>query len=133
MALSQKREVFCAEYLVDFNATQAAIRAGYSPRSATVTGSRLLADANIQAKIRQLAAERSERTEVSVDDVVKGLHEIFVEGLEKKTQVEVKDAIQAAGILLRHLEPIPEDADALRLENARLRAKLEQYEIDNGD
>ena len=50
-ALSAKRQAFVANYLLDFNATQAAIRAGYSPRAAKVTGHRLLTDANVMTAL----------------------------------------------------------------------------------
>ena len=49
--LSDKRARFAEEYLIDSNATRAAIRAGYSPRSAPITGHRLLMDANVRAAI----------------------------------------------------------------------------------
>ena len=49
-----KRDAFCEQYVIDHNATQAAIRAGYSPRSAGTAGSRNLDDPKIQARIAQL-------------------------------------------------------------------------------
>ena len=48
---SPKHQRFVAEYLKDLNATQAAIRAGYSPKTANRQGSRLLSNADIQAAI----------------------------------------------------------------------------------
>ena len=48
MALTQKQKAFVQEYLVDLNATQAAIRAGYSPKTAAVTGCENLTKPNIQ-------------------------------------------------------------------------------------
>lgn len=59
MALSAKHEAFITEYLKCFNATQAAINAGYSENSAGVTGHRLLKDANISASIREKMAEHA--------------------------------------------------------------------------
>jgi phage terminase small subunit len=76
VALSPKRAAFVREYLVDLNATQAAIRAGYSPKSARVTGTRLLTDAAIQAEVQRAQAELSEIALVTAEDVVKGLREI---------------------------------------------------------
>jgi phage terminase small subunit len=73
VALNAKRAAFVREYLIDLNATQAAIRAGYSPRSARVTGTRLLADAAIQARVQTAQAELSEHALVTAQDVVKGL------------------------------------------------------------
>jgi phage terminase small subunit len=57
-----RRTRFIDEYLIDFNATQAAIRAGYSPRSAHVTGSRLLSDAKVQEILTARRQELSDKT-----------------------------------------------------------------------
>lgn len=73
MALTPKQQCFVEEYIVDLNATQAAIRAGYSARSAVVTGARLLANANVAAAVQSLKDERSQRTEVTADRVLKAL------------------------------------------------------------
>ena len=51
MALTDKQKRFCEEYLIDLNATQAAIRAGYSPKTAEQTASRLLRNVNVQEYI----------------------------------------------------------------------------------
>ena len=55
------------EYLVDLNAKQAAIRAGYSPRTAEAQGSRLLSHVKVQRAVTARVAERSKRTEVTAD------------------------------------------------------------------
>jgi len=81
--LTAKQTAFCQEYLVDFNATQAAIRAGYSPRTANEQAARALAKASIQAEIRRLVAERAKRVEVDADWVVRRL----VENVERAMQV----------------------------------------------
>ena len=59
MALSRKQRAFIDEYLVDFNATQAAIRAGYSERSAGVIGHENLRKPNLAAEISRRIAERT--------------------------------------------------------------------------
>lgn len=51
MALTPKQKRFCEEYLIDLNATQAAIRAGYSPKTAEQTASRLLRNVKVQEYI----------------------------------------------------------------------------------
>ena len=70
-----KRERFCQEYLVDLNAGRAYERAGYKARGrvADAAASRLLADVSVAARIAELQAERAERVQVTVDDVVAGL------------------------------------------------------------
>ncbi|NOS66876.1 MAG: terminase small subunit [Candidatus Peribacteraceae bacterium] len=55
--LSPQQELFIEEYLTDFNATQAAIRSGYSERSARVTGTTLLAIPAIRAIVEERRAE----------------------------------------------------------------------------
>lgn len=73
MALNPRQERFVAEYLVDFNATRAAIRAGYSENGATVQASRLLGDANIQSAINDGRQRQQERIETTADDIAREL------------------------------------------------------------
>src|SRR3954470_8469369 len=70
MPLNDRQARFVAEYLVDLNATQAAVRAGYSARSAYSTGERMLRNAEVAAAIAEAQAARSRRTEVTADRVV---------------------------------------------------------------
>lgn len=74
--LIPKRQRFVEEYLIDLNATRAAERAGYSPKTANEQGARLLADASVQAAIATAVAERSERTKITSDDVLRELARI---------------------------------------------------------
>lgn len=74
--LSDKQQRFVDEYLIDLNATQAAIRAGYSPKTANEQGSQLLAKLSIQTEISKKMAERSRRTGVNQDRVVLELAKI---------------------------------------------------------
>ena len=76
MALSEKRQRFCEEYLIDLNATQAAIRAGYSPKTANEQGARLLANVSIQKVIAKAIAEKSKRTGINQDRVIQELARI---------------------------------------------------------
>lgn len=70
-ALTDKQARFCEEYLVDLNATQAALRAGYSLKSAKEIGSQLLGKPLVAARIHELQAQRSQRTEITVDAVLR--------------------------------------------------------------
>ena len=74
--MTDKQERFCEEYMIDLNATQAAIRAGYSPRTAREQAAQNLAKLNIQNRIAQLQAEQSRRTGVTADRVVRELAKI---------------------------------------------------------
>lgn len=69
--LTAKQEAFCREYLIDLNATQAAIRAGYSEKTAKDIACENLAKPNISQKIAELSEARSKRTEVDADYVLK--------------------------------------------------------------
>lgn len=75
-SLNDKQEMFCREYLKDLNATQAAVRAGYSKRSAYNQGSQLLTKRTVQERIATLKAKRIEKTEADADHVLKRLIEI---------------------------------------------------------
>ena len=74
--LTEKQKRFAEEYLVDLNATQAAIRAGYSPDTANEQGSRLLANVNIKNTVDKLIAERSRRTGINADRVIREIAKI---------------------------------------------------------
>jgi len=73
MSLSPKQERFCQEYLLDLNATQAGIRAGYSPKTAGSQAHDLLKKPEIEARIEELKAERSKRTQIDADWLLRRL------------------------------------------------------------
>ncbi|HGJ5858536.1 MAG TPA: terminase small subunit [Arsenophonus nasoniae] len=91
MALTDKQEAFCREYLIDLNATQAAIRAGYSEKTAKDIACQNLAKLNIQKRIQTLMEERKNRIEVNADYVLKRLVEI--------DQMDVLDILTDSGDL----------------------------------
>lgn len=68
--LSPKQERFVEEYLVDLNATQAAIRAGYSAKTAKSQGQRLLTKADVQAEMQKARRKQQERTNITADRVL---------------------------------------------------------------
>ena len=70
MTLNEKQKQFCNEYLIDFNGTQAAIRAGYSEKTANRIASRLLSNVDIQAYLKELIENRNERTKITQDEVI---------------------------------------------------------------
>lgn len=82
--MTKKQKRFVEEYLIDLNATQAAIRAGYSPHTAKDIGCENLAKPNIAAAISQAMAERSKRTGINQDRVLQELARI---GFAKITDV----------------------------------------------
>ena len=91
--LTAKQQRFCDEYLIDLNATQAAIRAGYSPKGMNKRVSRMMANEGIQAYIKERQKELEERTEITQDSV---LHELALIAFAKASdyaRVVEKDAM----------------------------------------
>lgn len=74
--LNDKQKKFCNEYLVDLNATQAAIRAGYSGKTARVIAAQNLAKLNIQEYIQQLQEGIQKRNRISQDEIIQDLIEV---------------------------------------------------------
>lgn len=114
--LSEQRQRFVDEYLIDLNGTQAAIRAGYSPKTANEQASRLLANVSIQQAIAEHMAERSKRTGINQDRVVLELAKIaFV----KMTDVVDSDT----GEIL----PNASDDDLACIESVKFKQSDNQY------
>ena len=74
--MTEKQKIFADEYLIDLNATQAAIRAGYSAKTANEQGARLLVNVSIQKAISRAMTARSNRTNISQERVVNELAKI---------------------------------------------------------
>lgn len=70
MALTPKQKRFVEEYLIDLNATQAAIRAEYSEKTAYSVGHEILKKPEVQQAIQEAIAKRSQRTEITADKVL---------------------------------------------------------------
>lgn len=85
--LTDKQKRFVEEYLVDLNATQAAIRAGYSEQTAYSIGQRLLKKVEVQEAIQQAQNKRSERTQITQDEVIRRLIENVDISMGKKATV----------------------------------------------
>lgn len=68
--LNDKQRQFCAEYIVDLNGSQAAIRAGYSTKTARSIAQELLVKPEAVAKVQALMDERARRTQVTADRVI---------------------------------------------------------------
>lgn len=84
--LTPKQQRFVEEYLIDLNATQSAIRAGYSEKTARSIGQRLLTNVDIQKAIEDAKNQVSKRTELTVDMVVHGLLKEAQDYAEGSTQ-----------------------------------------------
>ena len=94
--MTKKQKRFVEEYLIDLNATQAAIRAGYSPATAKEIGCENLTKPNISEAIAKAMAERSRRTGVNQDRVLQELAKIafakITDAVDLKTATVREDA-----------------------------------------
>lgn len=72
-SFTPRQAAFIREYLIDLNATQAAIRAGYSEKTAYSQGQRLLKNAEIQEAVQEAQTEAAEKASITVQDVLGGL------------------------------------------------------------
>jgi phage terminase small subunit len=88
MALTAKQEMFVAEYLVDLNATQAAIRAGYQEKTARQIGSENLSKPDIAEAIESAFKARSKRVNLNADYVLNNLVEISERCLQRAPVME---------------------------------------------
>jgi len=108
MALSPKQHRFVTEYLVDLNATQAALRAGYSPRTAPQQGSRLLKNVDVQDAIATQQSQQFQAVEVRIEDVLRDLKAIAhtdLQTLSEQSGIPARwaDKLKALELLMKHL------------------------------
>ena len=109
--MTPKQERFVAEYLVDLNATQAALRAGYSPRTAPQQGSRLLKNVDVQAAIATQQSQKLQAVEVRIEDVLRDLKAIALTDLRALSQqsgvparwADKLKALELLELLMKHL------------------------------
>lgn len=76
--LTDKQKRFCEEYMIDLNATQACIRAGYSVDTANRIGSENLSKLDIQEYISELQQKKSEELNITFNDIAKGVYSIAI-------------------------------------------------------
>lgn len=90
MAMTKKQQRFCDEYLISLNATQAAIKAGYSKKNANNIASENLAKPNIKAYIEQRMAEKEKELIADQDEVLKYLTSV-IRGQSRSSVVVVEN------------------------------------------
>ena len=118
--MNDKQMAFAREYVVDYNATQAAIRAGYSEKSAYSQAHELLKKHEIQEKISELEAKAAKRTEISKDMVLRELARVAFVDPRKLFDENGK----------------PKDLESLDADTAAALASvdiLEEYDFDDGN
>jgi len=104
MNLTNKQKVFCDEYLVDLNATQAAIRAGYSEKTAKVIGCENLTKPDINEYIAKAQQARKERTEIDADYVLHGIKSIIEDATKMKKDIDGNEGMTDRSAALRGQE-----------------------------
>lgn len=97
MKLTEKQKRFCDEYLIDLNATQAAIRAGYSPKGMNKRVTRMMANEGIMNYIQQHMKDREKRTEITQDKVLKELAAIAFSNGSKYAKIVDKKVYDEEG------------------------------------
>ena len=127
--MTDKQKRFCDEYLIDCNATQAAIRAGYSDKTAYSQGERLLRNVEVKSYIDERMEERASERVATADEVIQYLtsvlrgssegEEIVVEGIgdgcsEARTMKKApseKERLKAAELLGKRYGLFKENLD----------------------
>ena len=101
--LTPKQQMFCKEYLIDLNATQAAIRAGYSAKTAEWIGPQLLGKSHVAAEIQDKMDKRAAKIEITADKVL--------QEIAKMAFANVQDLYDEHGIL-KPISELPRDVAA---------------------
>jgi len=105
--LNPKQQQFALEYIIDFNATQAAIRAGYSKKTAGSIGSENLEKPEMQAAIQQAIEKRSQRTGITADRVLNELSIIAFSDMKDYVHIDENGSV---GLIPFDDERMPEGA-----------------------
>ena len=133
--MTAKQERFVEEYLIDLNATQAAIRAGYSPDSARDIGCENLTKPNIKAAIDRAMAERSRRTGINQDRVIQEiaklafLNPVDVIDMDEATVRGEAHRDDTACIASVKVKNIPTDDGAITEREVKTYDKLKALEL----
>ena len=124
--LTPKQRAFVAEYLVDLCATQAAIRSGYSVKTAGWIGPQLLTKTHIAAEIEKAMANREKRTLVTADAVITELAKIGFSNMQDYVgeSFSVQDIQGLTRDQAAAIQEITIDGDKIRFKLADKRAAL---------
>ena len=123
--LTAKQAKFCQEYMVDLNATQAAVRAGYSAKTANVTGFKLLVNPSIAPRIAEMQAEGAQRAELSADWV---LQELKGNHKQARENDELGHSNKALELIGKHIGMFIDKQEL----NSNVTVEIIQHVIDGG-
>ncbi len=110
--MNAKQKRFCDEYLIDLNATQAAIRAGYSKKAARVTASRMLANANIKTYINEQMKQIHSEKVADAAEVMKYLTSVL-RG-ESSSEIVVVEGMGEGLSEARRVQKAPDEKERLK-------------------
>jgi len=96
--LTPKQAAFCREYMIDLNATQAAIRAGYSEKTATIIGFENLTKPNIAERIAKASEKMCKKSEINAEYVLNG-----IKAIADDTKARDTDKLKAYELIGKHL------------------------------
>ena len=102
--LTAKQAAFVREYLIDLNATQAAIRAGYSAKTAQEQSSRLLSNAIIRENVQKAMDERSETVGLTAADVLRDINAVKADAMRKTYDKDGNEVMANHTAALKALE-----------------------------
>lgn len=123
--LTPKQAAFVQEYLLDLNATQAAIRAGYSRKRASETAYQLLQKTTVSEAIQKAQSERAKRVTRQADDV---LRDIYETGQEARARGQFNATLKALELEGRHIGMFKGDADNQEAALAKLDEVLAKFD-----
>ena len=133
--MTEKQMRFCEEYLVDLNASQALIRAGYSPNYANSNATKVLQTTVVRARIDEALAEQSRRTGITADRVIRELARVaFVSApdvidMEDATVNSLASVDDLAAIASVRVKKIPTSEGTGIEREVRLADKLKALEL----
>ena len=126
--LTAKQTRFCQEYVVDFNATQAYARAGYSETGAAQSASALLRNPKIQEELATLQAEDATRLELTHQVVLEGLW-----GIAADLDATVSARVRAYELLGKHQGMFTDRLEITQITRGQLDAEIERLEAELAD
>jgi len=102
--LTAKQQAFCEEYLIDLNASQAAVRAGYSVKTAKDIGCENLAKPNIASYIAELKRKRSEKTAINAAWVLEKSVILYQRCMAESDEFSPSGAGKALDLIGKHID-----------------------------
>lgn len=140
--LTDKQERFCQEYMIDSNATQAAIRAGYSAKTAQEQGSQHLSKLIIQTRIKELQDKLSSKLQITAEKVLRDIEAVRVRCMQGEPvldregnptgewKFEAHAALKASELQGKHIKLFNDKSEGPII-NIKTEVKIEAVEIED--